>query len=224
MRREDRTHIRKAASRQAHRGRAHKDASHNEEVGMGFRHRCADGLDEREDDEGGHGVGDEGGDDEDEGGEDDEDAVKVHALDAFGDGAGDGVQEAGGGDGLAKGETTGCEDDDGPEEIVEVFLGEDAGAEEQGHGDDGDNAHVAKDAFQLVRDAPEHDGAECDDADEPLHASEAIFHGPDGDDGRAFARLEGDEEEDPDQEDGDDADGEGNKEPCAPAGFGIHVL
>ena len=224
MRREDRTHIRKAASRQAHRGRAHKDASHNEEVGMGFRHRCADGLDEREDDEGGHGVGDEGGDEEDEGGEDDEDAVEVEALDAVGDGAGDGVQEAGGGDGLAEREAARGQDDDGPEEIVEVFLGEDAGAEEEGHRDDGYDAHVAEDPFQLVRDAPQHDGAERDGADEPLHAGEAILHRADGDDGRALARLEGDEEEDPDQEDGDDADGEGDEEPGAPAGFGIHVL
>lgn len=61
------THIRKTTSRQAHRRRAHKNAAHDEEVRMGFRHGGADGLNEREDDEGGDGVGDEGSDDEDEG-------------------------------------------------------------------------------------------------------------------------------------------------------------
>lgn len=191
---------------------------------MGFRHCGADGLDEREDDEGGDGVGDEGGDEEDERGEDEEDAVEVHALDAVGDGSGDGVKETRGGDGLAEGEAPRGEDDDGPEEVVEVLLGEDAGAEKEGHGDDGHDAHVAEDALELVRDAPERDGGECDGADKPLHASEAVFHVSDGHDGRAFARLEGDEEENPDQEDGDDADGQGDEEPGTPAGFGFHVL
>lgn len=108
------------------------------------------------------------------------------------------MEEAGGGDGLAEGEAAGGEDDDGPQEVVEVFLGEDSRAEEQGHGDDGHDAHVAEDAFELVRHAPENDGAERDETDEPLHACEAVFHGPDGHDGRAFAGLEGDEKEDPD--------------------------
>lgn len=75
-----------------------------------------------------------------------------------------------------------------------------------------------------MRDAPEDYRAEGDGADEPLHAGEAVLHGPDGDDGRAFPWLEGDEEEDPDEENGDDADGEGDEEPGAPAGLGLHVL
>ena len=57
------------------------------------------------------------------------------------------MKESGGGNSFAEGEATGGEDDDGPEEIVEVFFGEDAGAEEGEHGDDGDDAHVAEDVF-----------------------------------------------------------------------------
>jgi len=92
-------------------------------------------------------VGDERRDDENQRGEDDEDAVQAHALDLLGDGARDGVQQAGRGDGFAEGEAAGCEDYDGPEEVIEVFFREDAGAEEGDHGDDSYDAHVAEDVL-----------------------------------------------------------------------------
>ena len=191
---------------------------------MGFLHAGADGVHQWQDDQRGDRMADEGGDDEDQGGEDDQDAVQAHALHLVRDGAGDGVQEAGGGDGLAEGEAAGGEDDDGPEEVVEVFLGQDAGAEEEDERDDGHDAHVAKDVLELVRHAPQDDRHNRDPADEPLDACELVLHGPDRHDGGAFSRLEGDEEEDPDEEDGDDADGEGDEEPDAPARLRPHVL
>lgn len=46
--------------------------------------------------------------------------------------------------------------------------------------------------------APQNDGNERNDADEPLHAGELVFERTDGDDAGAAARLKGDEEEDPD--------------------------
>lgn len=137
---------------------------------MWLVHADADGVDEFEDDEGGDGVGDESGDDEDQGGEDDEDGVEAQALDACSDGVGDGVQEARAVDGFAEGEAAGCEDDDGPEEVVEVFFGEDAGAEEEDEGDDGYDAHVAEYVLELLADAPEDNCAKGDERDEPLHS------------------------------------------------------
>jgi hypothetical protein len=121
-------------------------------------HAGADLLDEREHDERSDGVRDESCYDADEGCEDAEDGVEGEAGDAVGDGDGDGVQEARRIDGFAEREAAGGEDDDGPEEVVEVFFGEDAGAEEEDDGDDGYDAHVAEEAFELVADAPEDDG------------------------------------------------------------------
>lgn len=97
---------------------------------MRLFHADADAVDEREDDERGHGVGDEGCYDEDQAGEDDEDAVQREAFDVFCNRASDRVQESRGVDGSPQREAAGRKDNDGPEEVVEVFLGENAGAEE----------------------------------------------------------------------------------------------
>lgn len=165
---------------------------------MWFGHSSADGLHEREDNQRSNGVTDERRNDQNQGCEDDQNAIQTHALDLLSDSPGDGMQQAGGRNGFTEGKTTSGEDDDCPEEVIEVLLCEDAGAEEENHGDDGYNAHVSEDAFELMSDAPEEDGGEGDGADEPLHAGEFVFHWTDGDDGGAFARLEGDEKEDPD--------------------------
>ena len=45
--------------------------------------------------------------------------------------------------------------------------------------------------FHLVGHAPEGDGEEGDAADEVLYAGEAVFHGPDGDNGGVFSGVEG---------------------------------
>jgi len=194
------SHIRKPTGRQPHGSRTHQRAAHDQQIRMRLRHARADCVHEGQDNQRGDGVGDEGRDDKDQGGEDDEDAVEAHALDFCGDGGGDGVEEARGVDGFAEGEAAGCEDDDGPEEVVEVFFCEDAGAEEEGEWDDGYDAHVAEDVFELVAYAPEDYGDDGDDADEPLHACEFVFHWPYRDDCEAFGG-EGDDEEEPDEQD-----------------------
>lgn len=74
--------------------------------------------------------------------------------DPLGDGVGDGVQEARRRHGLSKNQTSSCEDDDGPQEVVEVLLGQNAGAEEENHGDDSYDSHVAKSGLQLMAHAP----------------------------------------------------------------------
>lgn len=183
-----------------------------------------DFADQGEDDEGGDGVGDEGGDDCDEGCESAGQRVEVHGGDAGGDGGGDGGEEAGGGDGFAEGEAAGGQDDDGPEEVVEVFFGEDSRAEEGEEGEDGDDAHVAEVGLELVGEAPEEDGEDGDEGDEPLEGREAVSHWSDRDDGCAAVRVECDEEEDPDQEERDDAYWKGDEEPDAPARLRFHIL
>ena len=191
---------------------------------MRLAHALAHLRHERKDDQGGHGMADEGRDHEDQARKHHEHGIKTHALDLGGDGAGDGVQQPGAGDGFAETQPAGGEDDDGPEEIIKVFFGEDAGAEEEDDGDDGDDAHVAEDGFELVGDAPEDDGDHGDAADEPLDAGEFVLHRTDGHDGGASAGPEGHQEQDPDQEDGDDADRKGDEEPSAPAWLWAHVL
>ncbi len=169
-------------------------------------------------------MADKGRNHEDQRCEHDQHAIQTHALDLLRNSPRDSVQEPGARNGFAKRKPAGGEDDDGPEEVVKVLLCEDARAEKEDDGDDGDDAHVAEDAFELVRDAPEHDCEDSDAADEPLHAGEFVLDGADGHNGGAFAGLEGDKEEEPDEEDGDDADGQGDKEPDAPAWLGTHVL
>lgn len=158
---------------------------------MGLRHARSNLLHQRQHNQRRDGMADEGGDDQDEGGEHDEHAVQTHALHALGDRSRDGMQQAGRADCFPEGQPTGGEDDDGPEEVVKVLFGEDAGAEEEDDGDDGHDAHVAEDAFELMGHAPQDDGADGDAADEPLDTGELVLHGPDGDDVGAFARLEG---------------------------------
>lgn len=192
-------HVREAARGQRHGGRAHEHRAHDQHIGPRLGHPLADLVHQREDDERGDGVADEAGDHEDQDGEDDEHAVQAEALDALRDARGDGVQQAGGVDGFAEGEAAGSEDDDSPEEVVEVFLGEDAGAEEDDEGDDGYNAHVAEDWLELMCDAPEEDGQERHAANEVLCACEAVLHRADGDDGGAAAGLEREQQEEPDQ-------------------------
>ena len=162
--------------------------------------------------------------DEDQSGENDQDGIQTHALYFLRDGAGDRMQEARGGDGLAEREAAGGEDDDGPEEIVEVLFGQDSRAEKEDERDDGHDAHVSKDVFELVRHAPQDYGHDGDDADEPLNPGEFVFHGPDRHDGGTLSGLEGDQEEYPDEEYRRNADGEGDEEPDPPARLRPHVF
>lgn len=161
---------------------------------MWFLHPSTDLVHQRKDDQCRNGVTDERRNDENQGREYDQNAVQTHALDLFGDGAGNGMQEAGGLDGFAERETASGENDDGPEEIVEVFLGQDSGTEEEHDRYYGDDSHVAKDVLQLMRDAPQYDGSDGHNTDEPLSTREFVLHRPDRYDDSALSRLEGNEQ------------------------------
>ena len=138
------THIREAGGRQAHGATAQKGGSHDQKIGVWLSHAGADLLDQRKDDEGGNGMGDERGDDEDESSKHDQDTVQRKARYPFRDSIGDRLKEPGGGDSFAKRKTACCEDDDGPEEVVEIFFGENPSTEEQDQGYNGNDAHIAK--------------------------------------------------------------------------------
>lgn len=99
-------------------------------------------------------MGDEGSEDKDHGREGNQYAIEAEVLNLVGDGTGDGAEEARRGDGFAETKATGCEDDDGPKEIVEVFLVQNAGPKEKDHGNNGNHAHVAENMFELVANAP----------------------------------------------------------------------
>lgn len=103
------------------------------------------------------------------------------------------MEQSGGVDRFAEGETTGGENDDCPEEIVEVFFGKNAGAEEQDERNDCNDSHVAKKPLQLMTDAPENDCAKGDERDEPLYASEFILDRSNGYDCGSSTWLEGQE-------------------------------
>ena len=108
------------------------------------------------------------------------------------------MEETGARDGFAKRQAAGGEDDDGPEEVVEVFFCQDAGAEEEDDRDDGDDAHVAEDGFELVGDAPEDDCHYRHDTNEPLDPREFVFHRAYGNNGGAPAGFESYEQQKPD--------------------------
>ena len=75
-----------------------------------------------------------------------------------------------------------------------------------------------------MRDTPQRNSDHGNAADEPLYTGELVFRGPDRDNDSSFARLERDEEEDPDEKNRDDADGKCDEEPDAPARLRPHIL
>lgn len=156
--------------------------------------------------------------------EDNKDSVQTHAFNTTGDRLGDSMEETRRVDRLAKGQATGSEDDDGPQEVVEVLLSEDTSSEEQHKRDDGHDTHVAKDVLELVADTPQHDSDDSDSADEPLDTSELVLHGADRHNSRALAWLEGEDQQTPDQQDRDDAHRQSDEEPDTPRRLRVHVL
>lgn len=101
-----------------------------------------------------HGMTDERRDNEDHGSENDEDGEEAHSRDTLANFLGDGREEARRGDGFTERNAAHGQHYDCPEEIVEIFFGEDSGAEEDDEGDDCDDTHVAEEGFELVLDAP----------------------------------------------------------------------
>lgn len=217
-------HIGKARSGQAHGGGSHENTSHDEQIGMRLGHAGAHLLDQRQDDQCCHGVGDESRHDANQTGKDAHDCVEGEVFDAVGDGCSNGVEEARRVDGFSESKTASGQDDDGPEEVIEVFFGKNASAKEENDRDDGDNTHVTENALQLMANTPKHDCQKSDESDEVLNSGEAVFHGPNRNDGGVAARTECEQEKNPDQDDGNDADGKGDEEPNAPSWRGVHVL
>ena len=121
---------------------------------MGVIHSGTDLLHQWKEDQCGNGVRDESGHDKNQEGESEQDPVETEVLHLGGYTLRDCAQETGGCDGLAETEASGRQDDDSPEEVVEVLFGEDASAKEQDHGNDGDDAHVSKSVLELVANAP----------------------------------------------------------------------
>jgi len=172
----DGSHVGEAAGGQAHGGAAHEHAGHDQQVGVRVGHALAHALHQRQEDECRHRVRDEGRDHQNDGRERHQHPVQRQVLHARRDVLRQRVQQARRADGLAERQAARRQDDDGPQEVVEVLFGEDAGAEEEHQWDDGDDAHVAEDVRQLVRYAPQADCGKRHDADEPLDASETLFH------------------------------------------------
>lgn len=137
---------------------------------------------------------------------------------------GDRVQQSRGVDGFSERETTSSKNDNCPQEIVEVFLSENTGAKEENKRDDSNNAHVPKNLLKLVGETPQEDSYKGSDSDEPLNTGELVLDGTDWHDSCALARVEGDQEEDPDRENRKNADREGDEEPATPTWRGVHVL
>ena len=126
------------------------------------------------------------------------------------------MEESTRGDGFAKGKSTCSEDDDGPEEIVEIFFGEDTSSKKEHERDDGNDTHVSEYGFELMRCTPEADSCKGYEDDEPLTTVKSIFHGPNGNNCCVATWVEGNDEENPDEENGNDAHREGDEEPCSP--------
>lgn len=191
---------------------------------MRLGHALTNLLHKREHDKRRYSVADEGRNDEDETAKDNKDAVETHAFDAAGDRLGNGMEKTGRVDGLAERQASSGENDDGPEEVVEVLLRKDARSKEQHKRDDSHNTHVTEDVLELVADAPQNDGDNSDDADEPLHARELILHRANGYNRGTLAGLECENQQSPDQKDGDDAHRQRDEEPNTPGRFRVHVL
>ena len=143
--------------------------------------------------------------------------VQAHIAHLLRNALGNGMQQAGAIHSLSKRQATSSQDNDGPQEIIEIFFSQDTRTEEQENRDDSNDTHISKDSFELVARTPERDGRQRNNGYEPLDAGEFVFHGSYGHDCGIPAWLESHEEQDPDQEDGDDADWKRNEEPDAPA-------
>ena len=194
----ERTHIRETACGQCHGDGTHQCTGHNQQVRVGVLHADADLTNKRQDDQGRNRVRDETGNHKNQNREDEEHAVKAEMFDPCGDARGNGVQQARRRHSLTKTQTTGGENDNGPQEVVEILFVKDSGTEEQQKRKDSDHAHIAKDVLKLMTGTPERDGEERDDTDEILDTSEAVFDRPDRNDSGIATRVESHQEEEPD--------------------------
>lgn len=117
-------------------------------------------------------------------------SVQIEVVDARRDRLGDRVQQPGRGHSFAKTQTPSREDDDRPQEVVEVFLVQDPRAKEQHHRDDGDHPHIPKDVLELMADTPQPDGGQRHNRDKVLHSRELVLDRSNRHNGRVPAGFE----------------------------------
>ena len=85
------THIWKATGRQTHGRRAHKGATHHQQIRMRFGHTGAYRMHQGQNDQRGNCMTDESRNDKDQRRKNDQDAIETHAVHFLRDGAGDRV-------------------------------------------------------------------------------------------------------------------------------------
>lgn len=151
------THVRESTRRQTHRHRTHQGTCHDQQIRMGMLHPRTYLLDQREDNEGCNCVRYESRNDKNQRREHDQHPVEAVVSHLLCDGCRNGVQKAGRGDRFPEAETTSCENNNGPEEIVEVLLREDAGSEEEDDRDDRNDSHITECVLELMAHTPEDD-------------------------------------------------------------------
>ncbi|KAI3476320.1 hypothetical protein L1887_62084 [Cichorium endivia] len=125
---------------------------------------------------------------------------------------------------LAERNTAHGQKDDGPEERVEVLLGEDASAKEEHHGDDGNDAHVADDPLEVLLQTPQHDRRHGDGRDEPLDLGERVPALAELLDHRAPPRTIAPQQDQPDDHQRQAGHGDGDGKPLQPPHGLLHVL
>lgn len=137
-------------------------------------HPHANLLDQGQDNESGNSVRYKSRDDKDQRRKYDQDPVEAVVCHPLCDGTRNGVQQTRRADRFSKTEAAGCENDNGPEKVVEVLLRQDTGSEEEDERNDRDDAHVTKCVLELVAHAPENDGNYRNNADEPLDSRKLV--------------------------------------------------
>jgi hypothetical protein len=121
---------------------------------MRMVHVLAHLPDERQEDDRRNGMAHKRGGYQNDRREDNGHAIQTQAADAFGDDVRNGVQQTGAVDDCAERETSGSKNNDGPQEVVEVFVSQDTSPKEYGHRNDGNDAHVSKVPLKAAAETP----------------------------------------------------------------------
>lgn len=115
--------------------------------------------------------------DQDQGSKYDQNTIDAEMGHSLRDGFRNSVQEPRRRYSFPETQSASCENDDCPEEIVEVFLCQDACTEEEYQRNNGDDAHIAENTFQLVAGAPQSDRCHRGDDYKVLDAVQFVCHG-----------------------------------------------
>lgn len=189
---------------------------------MGLLHSLANVANQWQDDERCDCVADESSNHQGQRTKDEQDKVHIHSMDFLRYAFGDCVKKSRRLDGLAQRQASGSQDDDGPGKVVEILLGQDTNSKEDDNRHNGNHSHIAKGRLELMTGAPKSDGGETNDRDKPLPNGELFSHCPDRYDSCALARLESEQQQEPDAQNGENADGDDDEEPLPPCWRWLH--